>query len=182
MSVIRSGAVAVLTLVGVLSACGGDGKASFEGVGNDGAVLATAKRQHAPELSGRRLDGQGRASTAANQGKVAVVNLWGSWCGPCKEEAPALAQVASEHPDVSFLGVDTRDVDSKAQAFEAKYAIPYPSIVDTDGSLTATWRPFPPTGTPVTVLLDHQGRVAARFLGKVSYADLTRTVTVLVSE
>ncbi len=172
---------AVLPLV-ALSACSGSGD-PFDHLVNDGTLAAVSARRPAPVLAGRTLGG-GSATTAVDKGKVIVVNLWGSWCTPCEAEGDALGQAGTDGAALGavFLGVDTRDVDNKAQAFRTAHKQTYPSIVDTDGSVSAKWTPFPANATPVTVLIDKQGRVAARFLGAVTYTALMKDVTVLEAE
>lgn len=120
-------------------------------------------------LDGRRFDQSDLIGT------VSVVNVWGSWCGPCRTEAPDLVRVARRLGDrVNFLGINVRDNPASAQAFERSFEIPYPSvhpddagtaILAFDGALTAA-------AVPSTVVLDEQGRVAARVVGPVDAATL----------
>jgi thiol-disulfide isomerase/thioredoxin len=127
-----------------------------------------------PELSGRTLDG-GRLDVAAWRGQVVVVNTWGSWCGPCREETPVLARVWSEtrRAGVRFVGIDTRDNDAAARAFVREFNIGYPSLVDEDGRLMLAFGPtIPVSAVPTTVVVDRKGRVAARIIGPVTYATL----------
>jgi thiol-disulfide isomerase/thioredoxin len=79
-----------------------------------------------PPLRGRTLDG-GRLDVSDWRGQVVVVNAWGSWCGPCREEAPALRRVWAETKanGVRFVGIDTRDNDAAARAFTREFRIGY---------------------------------------------------------
>jgi len=103
------------------------------------------------------------------------MNVWASWCAPCRAEAPALAEVATQMAakGVTFVGIDTRDSTATAQSFVAKFHVPYPSIVDPDGQVQLLFGDsLPPQAIPSTVVIDRQGRVAARALGRVDAATL----------
>lgn len=143
----------------------------------DGALtrVAVDKRQAAPVLSGTDLDGK-PLSTASFSGKVVVINVWGSWCAPCRHEAPVLVAVAAETAGVAqFVGINTRDLDpAPARAFVRNFAITYPSFYDPDGALLVRLSgQVPPNAVPTTLILDRQGRVAARVIGETTQATLT---------
>lgn len=126
------------------------------------------------QLAGPTLTKQ-RVDVADLRGDVVVVNVWGSWCAPCRTEAPVLADMATRFADrdVAFLGVNVKDNTAAAQAFEAKFAIPYPSIADPNGTaLLSLTNIVPASVVPVTLVLDRQGRVAARVLGAVQESTL----------
>lgn len=119
------------------------------------------------------------------QGDVAVVNVWGSWCGPCRVEAPVLAKVWMDYREreVSFVGVNVKDNRAAAVAFEEQHGITYPSIEDTDGrAVLALSQYVPASAVPVTLVLDRQGRVAARVLGAVREATLTALLDSTLAE
>lgn len=131
-------------------------------------------RPDAPELVGTTLDGY-RFDLADLVGHVVVVNVWGSWCAPCRAEAPDLARLARETADrgVRFVGIDTRDNDSAARAFVRTYDVPYPSVVDSDGQLLVGFGSLIPlSAVPSTVVIDADGRVAAKVVGRVTYSTL----------
>jgi thiol-disulfide isomerase/thioredoxin len=135
---------------------------------------APPDRPGLPELSGRTLDG-GRLDVAAWRGRVVVVNTWGSWCAPCRKEAPELARAWNETngAGVRFVGIDTRDNDAAARMFVKEFRIGYPSLVDDDGRLMLAFgRAIPVSAVPTTVVVDRQGRIAARIIGPVTYATL----------
>ena len=137
-------------------------------------IYPPADRTPAPELVGTTLDGEPLA-LSDYAGNIVVVNVWGSWCGPCRAETPDLVRLANETDDqgVQFLGVDTRDKLSSAQAFEDKFEVPYPSIFDDDGQTLLPFRDVIPTAViPSTVVVDRQGRIAARVIGPVTYNTL----------
>jgi thiol-disulfide isomerase/thioredoxin len=141
-------------------------------VAGDGAVtlLPEGDREPAPALSGTLLGG-GALDASAYAGKVVVVNVWGSWCAPCRSEAGALerAYQATRAQGVEFVGVNARDSPAAAQAFVRRFKISYPSVVDRDGRLQLAFRgSLPLAAFPSTVIIDRQGRAAARILGPVS--------------
>ena len=126
------------------------------------------------DLSGTTLDGD-RVSLHDFAGKIVVVNVWGSWCGPCRAETPDLARLARQDASkgVAFLGVDTRDGLDNARAFARKFRVPYPSIFDESGASLLPLRGIIPTSViPSSVVIDAKGRVAARVIGPVTYATL----------
>ena len=128
-------------------------------------IIPTADRKAAPELSGS-LVGGGHGVLSVDSGKVVVLNVWGSWCGPCRAEAPGLVEAANVLPDVSFMGIDIRENESSAEAFIRRYDVPYPSFFDQDSSLLLRLqRVVPVPGQPVTIILDKQHRVAASIYG-----------------
>lgn len=144
----------------------------------DGSVLVLPadKRESAPELAGITLDDE-PLSTADYAGQVMVLNVWGSWCAPCRSEAPALVTAVEQLPDVQFIGVNTRDLDpAPARAFERAFELPYPSLYDPDGSLLLGFAQVPPNAIPSTIVIDESGRVAARMLGEITTTTLVGVV------
>jgi thiol-disulfide isomerase/thioredoxin len=149
-------------------------------------VVKAADRKPAPDISGKTLTGT-KDSLAAYKGKVVVINIWGSWCAPCRAEAPNLAQVAraDQAKGVQFLGINTRDLSaSNARRFDTRFDIPYPSFFDPYGSLILR---FPkgslnPQSLPATLVVDRQGRLAVRALKPLSVEDLNTVIDPLVAE
>ena len=130
------------------------------------------------------LDG-GEFSLADQQGKVVVLNVWASWCAPCRSEAPELAEVYQDSdPDqVQFVGLATRDSEATAAAFVRKSELDYPHVLDTDGSLQLLFRDtLPPQAIPSTLVIDREGRVAGRALGEVSAPTLRAMIEPLLDE
>ncbi|MGW0227826.1 TlpA disulfide reductase family protein [Actinopolymorpha singaporensis] len=191
-------AVATLALLGVagLAGCSGDGSGGG-GEGGDGSRSTNAttrfvsgsgtvttmppdERRRAPAVAGTTLDGK-RVALADYRGKVVVLNVWGSWCAPCRKEAPDLAAAARalRAKGVEFLGINTRDVSRQpAQAFVRTFDVPYPSIYDPNGEQLLGFRAtLPPSAIPSTLVIDKQGRVAARVLGNVSRRTLEQLTT-----
>lgn len=169
--------VAVFAML-LLTACSGTsegGESSGAGfVAGDGTftIVPVEHRVAAPLLSGPTLDG-GEVSTADFAGQIIVVNVWGSWCAPCRAEAPELVKASQELDDVAFLGINTKENDeAPALAFERAFGVEYPSIFDPDGRLLLGFDQLPPKAIPSTVVIDEEGRVAARVLGAVDAGTL----------
>jgi peroxiredoxin len=160
-----------------LAACGGGAADSGTGfVAGDGSIvlLDESARQPAPALEGPTLEG-GTFSLADYRGDVAVLNVWASWCAPCRAEAPELQSLWEEFEGqgVQFVGLDTRDTDAAALAFIEAYGITYPNVIDTDGRLQLLFADtLPPQAIPSTLVIDADGRVAGRILGRASEATL----------
>ena len=144
--------------------------------GNTSAVLYSAgHRPLAPGFTATTLTGS-KLSFSAYRGRVVVVNFWGSWCVPCREEAPILTTVAASYQrsGVSFLGVDVRDTTASAEAFARGFHIPYPSVSDTSSAITQDFAAVVPiAGTPTTLVIDRTGHVAGAVFGTITYSELT---------
>ncbi|TNM69953.1 TlpA family protein disulfide reductase [Streptomyces sp. NP160] len=134
----------------------------------DLTILPVVERGQPVVLSGTTTEGD-TADVAAWRGQVVVINVWYAACAPCRVEAPHLAAVADDNPDVRFLGLNTRDGQAQAQTFEKQFEIPYPSILDKGSGqgLLALRGTIPPTAVPSTVVLDVEGRPAACVVGRV---------------
>ncbi|MGW3013822.1 TlpA family protein disulfide reductase [Streptomyces sp. NPDC001219] len=180
-------AVAALTL----SACGdgasgGSAQTRFVQGKNGVDTVRKAERQAAPELSGESTTGK-KLDVADYKGKVVILNVWGSWCGPCIAEAPNFSKVANETKDkgVQFLGINTRDSEkSQATSFEEEHKVPYPSLFDPTGRLMLR---FPkgslnPQSIPSTIAIDRHGKIAARSIGPLAEDDLRKMVDPLIAE
>lgn len=130
-----------------------------------------AVRQQAPVASGTAL-GSGRAvSTADYAGKVVVLNVWASWCAPCREEADDLQQASVETARTAqFIGINSRDTDpAPAEAFVRAFQITYPSIYDASGKALLNFAGnLPLSAFPSTLIIDSQGRIAVRITGPIS--------------
>ncbi|WP_298887708.1 TlpA disulfide reductase family protein [uncultured Serinicoccus sp.] len=169
----------------LLAACGQSGSSISEQmrqgdqkgyVAGDGTIesLAPEQRRSVLALEGTTLEGD-PWSAADHNGEVVVINVWGSWCAPCIEETPDLVRVASDLDQagepVQFVGVNSRDSVPSALVFEETHGIPYPSLQD-DGGRTRAQLGGLAVATPSTILLDGQGRVAARVSGAVDATTL----------
>lgn len=149
----------------------------------DGLVASPAERAVTPHLVGATLTGA-QLDVAQWRGDVVVVNIWGSWCAPCRAEAPNLERVAQDtySQGVRFLGIDIRDSRDSARAFEASYHVTYPSLFDPGVRQALSFGRLAPQATPSTIVLDRRGRVAARFIGPTTYAPLLATVTQVLAQ
>lgn len=152
----------------------GDSKNYVSGDGTVSTVPA-AEREDPVELAGTTAEGD-QVDVAARRGDVVVLNVWYAACAPCRAEAPDLAEVSAEYADrgVRFLGINTRDDAAGAQAFQRTYGIEYPSVLDaTSGAALLSLRgKVPPQAVPTTLVLDAEGRVAARALGRIDGSTL----------
>ncbi len=166
----------------VLSACSTDPLSAQARAGDDknyvagdGSVteLTPEQRGEPVQVAGTTTEGE-PIDLADLRGEVVVLNLWYAACGPCRAEAPDLAEIATETADdgVAFVGINTRDEPPTAQAFERTFAVPYPSIIDNQGDVVLALRgEVSPQSVPTTLVVDRQGRVAARILGPVEPVD-----------
>jgi thiol-disulfide isomerase/thioredoxin len=180
----------VLALV-LLTGCGttsgtADGSTRF--VAGDGSttLLAPAERAAAPTVRGTTLDGA-PLDLASMRGKVVVVNFWASWCAPCRQEAGALEKVYGEThaKGVEFVGIVSGGKDSldNAQAFARRFDLSYPSMFDADNSLVLAFAgQLPPSAIPTTLVLDREGRVAARAIDAVDRSRLLGMIEPVLSE
>jgi peroxiredoxin len=137
-------------------------------------VIATAQRTAAPNFTVTTLTGQTFA-LSSQRGKVVVVNVWASWCAPCRAEAPLLEKTwnAQSGKPVAFLGLATRDTQTAATDFIHHFGITYPNALDEDGSTQLLFSAtLPPEAIPSTLVIDPQGRIAARVLGRTDQATL----------
>jgi thiol-disulfide isomerase/thioredoxin len=171
--------LALLMAPAALAGCSNDiGSSGDQGyVAGRGIIttLPAAERKQPGDVSGETIDGKA-LSLDDYAGKVVVVNVWGSWCAPCRAEAPMLAKAARDlaDQDVEFLGIDSRDPSkTAARAFVRRFDIPYPSIYDQQGRTLLAFRgTLTPNAIPSTVIIDRQGRVAASVLGEISRTTL----------
>lgn len=127
-----------------------------------------------PNVSGRNLTGE-ELDLADYRGHVLVINVWGSWCAPCRKETPDLVAVAAETDarGVRFIGIDVRDNPAAARAFARNYGMTYPSLDDQDGLVLAQFSGIiPVSAVPSTLVIDRSGVVRARVVGVVDATTL----------
>ncbi len=170
----------VTCLVVALSACAGSsldtgGKGYVSGDGTVTVVDSADREPPGAEVAGETLAGDPVALSDL-RGKVVVMPVWGSWCAPCRAEAPALAEAARDLEDdgVVFLGINARDpARDNAIAFARRFDLPYDSLYDPDGEvLLAFHGTLPPQTIPSFAVIDEEGRIAGRILGEASTATL----------
>ncbi|KIQ62599.1 MULTISPECIES: TlpA family protein disulfide reductase [Kitasatospora] len=180
------GAATALALAGCGSSGSGGGSAGFI-TGKGGiATVPAGHRVDAPDISGTGLDGTGTLKLSDYRGKVVVLNVWGSWCSPCRAEAKGLQASAEKYADqVQFLGINTRDTDpANAVAFEKNFGVTYPSIYDPDGTqiLKFPKGSLPPQSIPTTIVIDKDGKLAARAMRAMSTEDLDKMIEPVLAE
>ena len=172
----------VLASVLLLSGCsnGGASKAQESFIAGSGAVtkIKQSDRIAAPAISGMTL--QGTKFTLA-QGKVAVINVWASWCSPCRAEEPTLSALSTKYSDVQFVGILTRDNPVNAEAFTRTRKTPYPTLID-DSILIGFRKSLPANAIPTTGVIDKSGKVAARISGSVTVASLSQLIEEVSAE
>ncbi|WJV46959.1 TlpA family protein disulfide reductase [Streptomyces flavofungini] len=175
-----------------LSACGSGGTSGGSGqtnfvTGKEGiSTVKRGDRHDAPKIDGNTLEGE-KLDVDDYKGKVVVLNVWGSWCAPCRVETPNFVKVANDTKgkDIQFIGINARDPQKgPAIAFEKDYNVPYPSLHDPMGKLMLRF----PKGTlnpvliPATVVLDKNGKLAARSQQALSEAKLRKMIDPLLAE
>lgn len=124
-----------------------------------------------PELSGPALDGSA-LSTADFRGQILVVNVWATWCGPCRREQPALQRLFEEYADrgVRFLGINFQDDEAKARRWVERFDVGYPSLQDPSGGFADDLGFF---GLPDTYIVDAGGTIRFAIFGETSRSEVS---------
>lgn len=142
----------------------------------DGIVhYQPGQRPAAPDFTAASLTG-GTIKLSSYRGKTVVLNFWGSWCSPCRDEGPTLAVLAEQYgkQGVAFLGDDVGDTPPNALAFTRSIGIGYPSVSDPGYAVVQKFSQVAPVSdTPTTVVIDRTGHVAGMVIGTVSYGQMT---------
>ena len=159
----------------LLTSCAGGGlSAENENSFISGSGIATyvekAQRKSAPTLSGKTLTS---GEVTLDSKKVSVINVWASWCAPCRAEAPLLQEFSINYPQVQFAGILTRDNISSAKAFYDNFKLTYPTFTD-DSLLLGFGGSLIPNAIPTTLIIDQDGKVAVRISGEVTVAGLKK--------
>jgi thiol-disulfide isomerase/thioredoxin len=181
-TVVTATAVVAVLLGGALAATlltQGKGNASGLSAADGIVEYQAGQRPLAPDVTGTSLTGS-TIKLSSYRGKTVVLNFWGSWCSPCRGEAPTLAALDEQYGSkgVAFLGDDVGDTPANALAFTRGAHISYPSFNDNGYLVVAD---FSEAGvrvsdTPTTVVIDKTGHVAGMVLGSVSYGQLTTLI------
>jgi peroxiredoxin len=156
-------------------------------IAGDGTVTEFAKdnRPTFDAWSGKTESGLTLESTAL-EGKVVVMNWWYAACAPCRAEAPDLAKLSKEFEDdgVQFVGVNVRDTAETALAFDRRFNITFPSVMDAQsGNVSLAFNGVvSPQAVPTTLVIDKEGRVSARILGRIDASILRTLIQTVVAE
>lgn len=158
----------------MLASCGRDQPASAL-VGTQ--ALAAEEREDVLSFTGTTLDGQS-FDLADLRGRVVVINSWASWCPPCRSEMPAFVDLAAtaDPDDIVVLGLNVGDEPAAAEAFMDEQGMTFTNVADPDGAILAAIPGVPPKSLPSTVILDRDGRIAARIIGPTDQIGLAREV------
>ena len=161
-----------------LSACVAGGGVTSPGyVSGDGLVTEWAAAERGDPIAVSGVDYSGNAVDSREfLGQVVVINTWYASCPPCRVEVYDLIGLDARD-DVQVIGVNFRDDAGTAQAFERSFGVTYPSIDDNDGAAIATLHEVVAVNAvPTTIILDPQGRIAARAIGLIEPSTLTALV------
>ena len=170
VAVLLGGALAVTLLTS------GQGNASDA---NGTVQYQAGQRPLAPNVTGTSLTGS-TIKLSAYRGKTVVLNFWGSWCSPCRDEAPTLAGLDQQYGSkgVAFLGDDVGDTPANALAFTRSAGITYPSFNDNGYLVVADFSQagVAVSDTPTTVVIDKTGHVVGMVIGAASYEQLNTLI------
>jgi thiol-disulfide isomerase/thioredoxin len=169
VAVLLGGALAVTLLTS------GTGKADGDAGSGNTVTYQAGHRPLAPDLTGTSLTGT-PVKLSSYRGKTVVLNFWGSWCSPCRGEAPTLAVLDQQYgpKGVAFLGDDVGDTPANALAFTRSVGISYPSINDQGYSVVQQLSQVVPLkDTPTTVVIDKTGHVVGTVIGAINYGEMT---------
>ena len=169
VAVLLAGALAVTLLTS------GKGNAANAPTAANTVAYQAGHRPLAPDFTGTSLTGTA-IKLSSYRGKTVVLNFWGSWCSPCRDEAPTLAVLDEQYGSkgVAFLGDDVGDTPANALAFTRSAGISYPSINDQSYALVQQLSAVVPLkDTPTTVVIDKTGHVAGMIIGAVNYGEMT---------
>lgn len=166
----RLGALSLIAVVAVvvgMLAFGGEEEPSIPTLPSGLQPSSGAPRQGepAPDFAVTTFDGSrfSLSEHLANDGRPVMLNLWASWCPPCRAEMPVFDRVAADRDDVLIVGVAVDDALAPAEAFAGEVGVRYPLAFDADGSVAAA---YPTPGLPATFTISSDGRVVSIAYGE----------------
>ena len=171
-----------LTLL-LLTGCSGGGisaqnENSFVAGSGNAVFLKKSERKDAPNISGKTLT-SGVKTLRTDQ--VTVINVWASWCAPCRAEAPLLQDFSIKYPQVQFAGILTRDNLSSAKAFYENFELTYPTFID-DALLIGFRGSIIPNAIPTTLIVDKNGKIAVRISGEATVATFKKLLDQVLAD
>lgn len=173
-----------LLLLSLLAASCGGGRETGPAPGGDGPFLEARNATEAPLLPTNayalpELDPAGFQSLLGQlRGTPVLVNIWGSWCPPCRSEAPLLARAHAEHgSEVQFLGVDILDARPSARGFMEEFGWRFPSVFDPPGAIRDDLGFI---GQPVTIFYDREGEAVLTWQGPLTERTLARGLRMIL--
>ena len=172
----------ILSLL-LLTGCAGGGisaqnENSFVAGSGNATFVKKSDRKNAPKISGTTLTS---GIKTLNLNQVTVINVWASWCAPCRAEAPVLQDASIQYPQVQFAGILTRDNLSSAKAFYENFKLTYPTFID-DALLLGFSGSIIPNAIPTTLIIDKNGKVAVRISGEVTVATLKKLLDKVLAD
>lgn len=180
--------VAAGVLLAVTAGCttSGAGTGAKGYIAGDGAVttIKAAERRYVPDLAGKTLAGKELDLTQL-KGNIVVLNVWASWCGPCRSEADDLVAAADQlGPEgVEFVGINVRDSEVAALAFTRNHGVTYDSFFDPKGDmLLKFYGLLTLSSIPTTIVVDSKGRIAALIAGELTTSTLVGVVDDVLAE
>jgi cytochrome c biogenesis protein CcmG, thiol:disulfide interchange protein DsbE len=175
-----AGALLIGAFLGLLLRSSGD-SATPEIRGARLTLVHPDRRKPLPDLHGPALTPPpATISLRVLRGRPAFIDVWASWCAPCRVEAPLLAQLWREHRNqIGFVGIDVEDTRADAHRFIRRFGLGYPNVFDRKAGMASELGFF---GLPTAYLIDRQGRIAARLVGKPKEATLRAGLEALAQE
>ena len=175
--------ISLLLSTFLLTACAGGGVSTqsenaFVSGSGTAVFIKISDRKNAPAISGELLMG---GNKSLSTGQVTVINVWASWCAPCRAEAPLLQEFSVQYPEVQFAGILTRDNISSAKSFYENFKITYPTFID-DSLLIGFKDSLIPNAIPTTLIIDKNNKVAVRVSGEVTVAGLRELLDKVLAE
>jgi thiol-disulfide isomerase/thioredoxin len=157
----------------------GDNSNNYKNVDSkDVKIIDVSLRKTAPDLNVVSYSGK---AIGFDSSRITVLNFWASWCAPCRQETPLLVELAADYPDIQFIGLTNDDTETNAVSFAEQYGITY-SIGNGDEYLSAINNVLPIYGLPTTLIIDREGRVAAKVIGGITNNEFRTALNYLSAE